>query len=73
VAYAGRPAPVAGISTEVCQVYQAARLSQGERGSREEDEEGDLRAVAGLLAMAVRLGLSDEHTRPADAQWPVAN
>jgi hypothetical protein len=54
-------------------VYQAARLSQGERGSREEDEEGDLRAVAGLLAMAVRLGLSDEHTRPADAQWPVAN
>jgi len=27
-------------------------------------------AVAGLLALAVRLGLQDETTRPADAPWP---
>jgi 8-oxo-dGTP pyrophosphatase MutT (NUDIX family) len=30
-------------------------------------------AVAGLLAAAVRLGISDDHTRSADAPWPAAD
>ncbi len=27
-------------------------------------------AVAGILAAAVRRGVTDDHTRPADAEWP---
>jgi 8-oxo-dGTP pyrophosphatase MutT (NUDIX family) len=85
-----RPSP--GISTEVCRVYQAGHLTQGERVGDEEGEERDLQsrwvplqealsevlagritnglAVAGLLAAALRFGITDDHTRAADAPWP---
>jgi ADP-ribose pyrophosphatase len=88
-----RPSP--GISTEVCRVYHAGQVIQGQRRGTHEGEENDLQsrwvplpealtevfdgritnglAVAGLLAVAVRLGLADEHTRPASTPWPVAN